>query len=459
MKKLFVKELEGDMLTPIGIYHSITGSKKCLLESSLKHEQQGRYSFIGCNPGRELVSADGATIVLEGGDSIQKEGRFLDVLSSFLQQESVHGDSPFPLVGGAIGYIGYDMIRQYEEIGGELPDCIQMPDAHLLFYQDIVVYDHILQRAYILSAGSDQEEAHFQKRAAEIAADIYRGVKPQGKKAESGATVDFNSHLSKEKFMAMVEAAKKAIVAGEVFQIVLSSRFSAPFEGDSFSFYRSLRRNNPSPYMYYIDFGDYQVVGSSPESLLKGDRETVYTNPIAGTRKRGRSPEEDGRLQSELLRNEKELAEHMMLVDLGRNDLGRVCRIGSVELVKYMLIEKYSHVMHMVSEVRGIKNPGISNEEVLASCLPAGTVSGAPKIRAMNLINQLEAEKRGLYGGAVGYFSYSGRFDFALAIRTMVVKESKAYIQAGAGIVYDSDPAAEFGEILHKAKALMEVEV
>ncbi|MFS0783835.1 anthranilate synthase component I [Bacillus sp. 1P06AnD] len=459
MKKLFVKQIEGDMLTPIGIFQSLKGRKKCLLESSLKHEQHGRFSFIGCNPHIELLSDRGNNTIRQPAGESCKEGLFLDVLKEYIEREDIQEGNRFPFIGGGVGYIGYDVIRQYEDIGGCLADDVNMPDAHMLFYQDIIVYDHIRQQVYIVSSGDAQEEAEFKERAAAIMKELSAGMLQAEETAGHGRKISFQSHRTQAEFTAIVEKAKEAIFRGDIFQIVLSLRFSTEFGGDSFSFYRRLRRHNPSPYMFYIDFEEYQIVGASPESLIKGSADTVLTNPIAGTRKRGLTEAEDTVLEEELLKDEKELAEHMMLVDLGRNDLGRVCEIGSVELVKYMLVEKYAHVMHIVSEVKGKKRPSIFNEDVLASCLPAGTVSGAPKIRAMNLINQLETEKRNVYAGAVGYFSHNGDFDFALAIRTMVVKEGKAYIQAGAGIVHDSDPQAEYEEVLNKAKALMEVEL
>ncbi|MBD3109498.1 anthranilate synthase component I [Bacillus sp. AGMB 02131] len=457
-KKVFQKQIEGDIYTPIAIFQSLPGEKKFLLESSMKHEQHGRYSFIGTNPYMEM-RAYGMEVTIQSGNEILTEnGRFLDVLEKYLPQENL-SDQPFPLMGGAVGYVGYDIIRQYEEIGEAPFDELNMPEAHLLFYSDIIVYDHISQKISIVHIGDAETEANFNERAEGIAAMIEQGPKPSSFEKISKSTIDFQSNMTQQQFEEKVKKAKEEIEKGEIFQVVLSQRFSTAFAGDPFYFYRSLRTHNPSPYMFYIDFHDYQIVGASPESLLKGDGVKIVTNPIAGTRKRGRTAEEDTVLEIELLQDEKELAEHRMLVDLGRNDLGRVCEIGSVELTKYMVIEKYKHVMHIVSEVVGSKRADISNGQVLASCLPAGTVSGAPKIRAMSIINELEKVKRGVYAGAVGYFSNHGSFDFALAIRTMIVKDGQATIQAGAGIVYDSDPDMEHNEVLNKARAFMEVEL
>ena len=457
-KKIFLKQIEGDIYTPIAIYQSLPGEKKFLLESSLKHEQHGRYSFIGANPYMEMRAKDHQVIIEDENGIRIESGAFLDALEQYLPQEQL-AKIPFPLMGGAVGYVGYDIIRQYEDIG-EIPyDELNMPEAHLLFYKDIVVYDHFTQKISIVHIGEEGMELAFNKRAENIVAAIEKGPKQPSFERIKKSSINFQSNMTQRQFEEKVMKAKEEIVKGEIFQVVLSQRFSTAFAGDPFYFYRSLRTHNPSPYMFYIDFKDYQIVGASPESLLKGDGQQVVTNPIAGTRKRGKSAEEDTELEIDLLQDEKELAEHRMLVDLGRNDLGRVCEIGSVELTKYMKIEKYKHVMHIVSEVVGKKRSDISNCKVLSSCLPAGTVSGAPKIRAMSIINELEDVKRGVYAGAVGYFSNHGSFDFALAIRTMIVKDGVAAIQAGAGIVYDSDPVMEHNEVLNKARAFMEVEL
>ncbi|MGM9926959.1 MAG: anthranilate synthase component I [Bacillus sp. (in: firmicutes)] len=456
-KKLYEMQMEGDIYTAISIFQSLPGQKKFLLESSLKHEQHGRYSFIGTNPYMEISSANNVVSVMkEDGDKTTVNTRFLDVIKQYIPDEVM--EMPLPFVGGAVGYVGYDIIRQYEEIGEMLPDELEMPEAHVMFYRDVIVYDHIQQSISIVSLDDEGKEQEFQQRVEQLKQWIQHGAKIEEPRHEK-RNISFQAHTTESEFHRMVQRAKEDILNGEIFQVVLSQRFSTKFTGDPFYFYRCLRKHNPSPYMFYVDFADYQIVGASPESLLKGDGVNVVTNPIAGTRKRGKNEEEDRALEEELLQDEKELAEHRMLVDLGRNDLGRVCEIGTVELTKYMAIEKYKHVMHIVSEVTGRKRQDINNSDVLASCLPAGTVSGAPKIRAMSIINELEKVKRNVYAGAVGYFSLHGSFDFALAIRTMIVKDEKAVIQAGAGIVYDSDPHKEFQEVMNKARAFMEVEV
>lgn len=451
--KLLRRDIEGDIYTPIGIFQSVKGKKKFLLESSLKHEQNGRFSFIGMNPYMEMKSVGNLVqIERENEPAEEVKGRFLDVVKRYMPTIQLD-NAPFPFIGGAVGYIGYDLIRQYEDIGKAVKDELSMPDAHLMFYRDVMVYDHISQMISIISLDDGTD---FNGRAEKLIRDIQTGVEAPAESEKKKYV--FRPSVTEEQFKEMVAKAKQEIVKGEIFQVVLSQRFRTEFQGDAFQFYRGLRRVNPSPYMFYLDFEEYQIVGSSPESLIKGNESTVITNPIAGTRRRGVTSKEDETLEKELLSDEKELAEHKMLVDLGRNDLGRVCEIGSIQLSKYMLIEKYKYVMHIVSEVQGKKRPDVGNTDVLAACLPAGTVSGAPKIRAMQIINELEGVKRNVYAGAVGYFSYHGSFDFALAIRTMVVKDGEAVIQAGAGIVYDSDPAKEYKETLNKAKALMEVE-
>lgn len=440
--------MNGDALTPISIFKRLMGTRKFLLESSLKHEESGRYSFVGANPVCEFRGTD--TTLMETnfqtGEITHHLGKPLDLLKHLLP--FVDEEDDFPFNGGAVGYIGYDVIAQYEDIGTPLPDKREMPDVHLLVYETIVVYDHLKQDVTILHNGPNPEllnEIRLQLEIKEVSND------------ESFKSVPFTSNRTMEQFIENVNKAKEHIIAGDIFQVVLSQRLEASFTGDPFTLYRKLRKENPSPYMFYIDFEEHVVLGASPESLLniKGNR--VTTNPIAGTRKRGTTRQEDDALQVELLKDPKELAEHRMLVDLGRNDLGRISEIGSIHLTKYMTIEKYQHVMHIVSEVCGNLRPGMHPFDALVACLPAGTVSGAPKIRAMQLIQEFETVKRGVYGGAVGYYGFNGNLDIALAIRTLVIKNDTAYVQAGAGIVYDSDPVSEYEETLHKAKSLLEV--
>ncbi|MFD0772278.1 anthranilate synthase component I [Bacillus sp. CGMCC 1.60114] len=453
---LVIQEEEGDSLTPIALYRRMKGEKNFLLESSQLHQDKGRYSYLGSNPYGEIKSI-GKEVQITINDVTEKvNGNILKELERVLAPNQV--ESPFPFCGGAVGYIGYDVIRQYEDIGEMLSDPLNIPEVHVLLYRMFVVYDHLRQKlsfVYVYQADdTDSYEGVYERLQVYKQALLHESEEHV---KELCTSLSFTSSVTEEKFYEMVKKAKEYIHAGDIFQVVLSQRLQSDFAGNPFALYRRLRTANPSPYMFYIDFQDYVVLGSSPESLLSVRDEKVMTNPIAGTRPRGKTKEEDEKIAKELLANEKEQAEHMMLVDLGRNDIGRVSEIGSVQLDKYMKIEKYSHVMHIVSEVSGTLRKNMNCFDALAHCLPAGTVSGAPKIRAMEIINELETEKRNVYAGAVGYISFSGNMDMALAIRTMVVKDEKAYVQAGAGIVYDSNPASEYEETLNKAKALLEV--
>lgn len=453
---LVIEELEGDILTPISIFQRLKGKKKFLLESSLKHEASGRYSFIGAGPVYELVAyGERTNLFSQDGRKEAIPEKPLEVLKRLIPYQVYETEKNFPFVGGAVGFVGYDVVRQYENIGPEPQDELLLPDVHFMIFEEVVVFDHLQEKVFLVgsplhpSTTLEELRERIGKRKAEI----------QTGRDEKGKPVSFSSYeasVTKEQFLEMVKKAKEYISAGDIFQVVLSQRMKAQISGDPFSFYRKLRVQNPSPYMYYLDFGDYIIAGASPESLIKAVGNKVITNPIAGTRPRGKTPEEDRRLEEELLQDEKELAEHRMLVDLGRNDIGKVSEFGSVRVEKYLQIEKYKHVMHLVSEVSGTLKKSCTPLDALISCLPAGTVSGAPKIRAMEIIDELEGLKRGPYAGAVGYLSQNGNMDFALAIRTMIIRGSKGYIQAGAGIVYDSVPEKEYEETLHKLRAFLE---
>jgi anthranilate synthase component 1 len=456
--KLFfvIDEMEGDEVTPVVLYQRLGGTKKFLLESSLIHEDKGRYSFIGSNPYLEVKSKGEEVAILSKHESVKQTGKVLDIVERLLS--FTPADSPFPFAGGAVGYVGYDIIRQYEVLGEENMDELNMPEAHLMFYKTFLVYDHKQQKVsfvYVYQPGEETPYEEVQIQLQRMKEQVLSQTAPTIPVIELKEA--FTSNVTQEEFYGMVEKAKEYIRAGDIFQVVLSQRLRTKFEGDPFGLYRRLRVTNPSPYMFYVDFEDYTVLGSSPESLLSVRGNKVTTNPIAGTRPRGATKEEDEMIAKELYGNEKEKAEHLMLVDLGRNDLGLVSEIGTVELEKFMAIERYSHVMHLVSEVSGKLKDGVTCLNALQYCLPAGTVSGAPKIRAMTIIDELENRKRSVYSGTVGYISFTGDMDMALAIRTMVVKDNEAYIQAGAGIVYDSSPEGEYTETINKAKALLEV--
>ncbi|WP_341356487.1 anthranilate synthase component I [Rossellomorea sp. y25] len=453
-----VKELNGDIFTPISLFQSLKGKKKFLLESSLKHEQSGRYSFVGSDPFLEC-KAYGNTVQLKKSSTIEVDERVGDpiqIIQNLIPSHKLKS-APFPFTGGGIGYLGYDVIRLYEDIGVTPQDELEMPDIHLMFYEKVIVFDHLEHKVFIvvMNEWTEDQTGDLDKKVKEVEAELSNVYLKTHKKNLD--RLSFHAQTSKDEFMVKVEEAKQSIGEGEIFQVVLSQRLKASFSGDPFSFYRSLRKSNPSPYMFFIDFEDYVVMGASPESLLKVQGREITTNPIAGTRRRGETLDLDRELEKELLTDEKEIAEHRMLVDLGRNDLGRVCEIGSIYLSKYLTIERYKYVMHIVSEVKGELKEEVKPLEALTNCLPAGTVSGAPKIRAMQIINELETTKRGVYSGAVGYIGVNGNLDFALAIRTMVLKDKTAYVQAGAGIVYDSDPASEYEETMNKAKSLLEV--
>lgn len=453
-QKVIFEELQGDTLTPISIFQRLSGKKKFLLESSLKHEASGRYSFIGANPAYEIQGFEEKTIVLKDGHEEVISEKPLEVLKG-LAPKLVDIPDFIPLVGGAVGFVGYDVIRHYESIGETPLDEFALPDVHFMMFEELVVFDHLQQKVFLVGVPllETTEVDHLKIRLLERKKEILTGTDHEQPLVKLSS---FEASISKEEFIEKVKQAKEYIVEGDIFQVVLSQRMKAKIEGDPFSFYRKLRIQNPSPYMYYLDFEDYIVAGASPESLIKATNNKVVTNPIAGTRPRGKTSEEDENLAKELMADEKELAEHQMLVDLGRNDIGRVSEFGTVQVDKYMVIEKYKHVMHLVSEVSGTLTNQYTPLDALIACLPAGTVSGAPKIRAMEIINELEEVKRGVYSGAIGYFSANGNMDFALAIRTMVMKGEDVYIQAGAGIVYDSVPEKEYEETLHKLKAFLE---
>ena len=457
--ELMIEEIEGDTLTPISIYQRLTGSKKFLLESSLKHENSGRFSFIGAEPFMELIGNGNSSQIKKGNETEYVLEKPLEVLKKLLPQSSTKIETLFPFIGGAVGYVGYDSIRQYENIG-EIPnDEIQTPDVHFLFFEVLVVFDHLEQKVYLVASpqkdGSTLEELQLQ--LTKTRQEIKKGTLDD--EAKEVSLTSFQAAMTKQEFVDNVQKAKTYIEEGDIFQVVLSQRLKAQIEGDPFSLYRKLRIKNPSPYMYYFDFDGYSIAGVSPESLIKVKGKQVITNPIAGTRPRGKSAADDESFATELLADEKELAEHKMLVDLGRNDLGRVCEFGTVQVTKFMQIEKYKHVMHLVSEVEGKLVEDFAPIDALTSCLPAGTVSGAPKIRAMEIINEMESCKRGIYSGAIGYVSGNGNLDFALTIRTMVIKGNQAYIQAGAGVVHDSIPEKEYEETIHKLKMFLGGEI
>ncbi|MGD6802910.1 anthranilate synthase component I [Rossellomorea vietnamensis] len=456
--RFHTREINADELTPISVFKKLRGRRKFLLESSLKHQKSGRYSFLGSNPFFEF-KADGREMTevhFNSGEISHSEGEPFEKLKRMFSGTSgIKQD--FPFEGGAVGYIGYDNIRHFENIGRLPENALEMPDIHLMYYEKIIVFDHLENKVIMLAAqGFDKKANQKPEEMLDEMEESIRQIETVQDECDPGR-LSFQSQLSREQFLAMVDEAKEQVLAGEIFQVVLSQRFKSEFSGDAFTYYRKLRKSNPSPYMFFIDFEDYVVLGTSPESFIKVQGRTVTANPIAGTRRRGLDDHEDRGLEIELKEDEKELAEHRMLVDLARNDLGRVCEPGSITLTKYMMVERYKYVMHLVSEVEGKLHPSVDSMDVITASLPAGTVSGAPKIAAMKIINELESCKRGVYSGTVGYISVNGDIDMALAIRTMVVKDEYAYVQAGAGVVYDSEAEKEYEETINKAKALIEV--
>lgn len=472
-----------DLLTPVAAHLALRepGGFGFLLESVEGGERLGRYSFLGRRP-YLVVEARGERTLLRrpyaGGDgapALEVQGDVFSVLRELLAdvaEVKLHDLPPF--TGGAVGMIGYDAVRLLEHLPDAPPDDLDTPDALWAFYDSVVAFDHITHRLILmatvfLEAETDPHAAYAraQMRLDELEADLGRQAPRPTAEIAIDTEAAASSH-TRESFGAMVRRAKQHIFEGDIFQVVLSQRFAVPFEGDPFVLYRALRQANPSPYLFFLDFEDeggnaVVLAGSSPEALVRVQQRRAEILPIAGTRARGATPEEDGELAVELYADEKEQAEHLMLVDLGRNDLGRTCRPGTVQVERFAAVERFARVMHLVSSVRGEVAEARGPLEVIAGCFPAGTVTGAPKVRAMQLIDALEPVRRGLYAGAVGYIDFSGNTDTCITIRTMLIRHDApgarrgtVYVQAGAGIVADSEPDLEFLETQNKARALFD---
>jgi anthranilate synthase component 1 len=438
-----------------------------LLESAEQGQRMGRYSFIGLRPRSVLRWS-----LADGGDpyalaAAAVAGRRQAPLADGAGGAVGPGAVGPPFKGGAVGYFGYDLVRTVEPLGDPNPDELGLPDMALMLSDLLVIFDHLKHTVTILANADLDAEPDIERAYAAAAATIAEvRTRLQGPVPREGRGTDgtgqgrelpsFQSNMQRGEFEGMVARIVRYVHAGDAFQVVPSQRWSAEVPVQPFSIYRGLRAVNPSPYMYFLDFGDFQVVGASPEPLLTVSERHVLTKPIAGTRPRGATPEEDRRIAVELLADEKERAEHVMMVDLGRNDLGRVCEYGSVVVDDLMEIETYSHVMHIVSSVSGTLREGVDALDALRSVLPAGTLSGAPKVRAMQIIDELEPIKRGGYGGAIGYLSYAGDLDTAIHIRTVVVKDGVAHVQAGGGTVADAQPAYEYEESVAKSRAVMQ---
>lgn len=468
---LIVRELPADLETPTSVYMKLRGSgPSFLLESVIGGKQVARYSFIGVQPRRAYIFGTEFVEIRDlrqGGVeylSLDQNWGPLDVLKLALQScpfESIPGLPP--LTGGLVGYLGYELMRYFEPSVG-LYRQTALPDAIFLQAETLVVFDHAYQKLLLIGV-SHPDDPEFSPDRVGAQLDVIEQRLNIDLSAPKNLAISTGSHelisnLSQEQFTQAVMAAKEQIRAGEIFQVVLSQRLSTETNAEPFEIYRALRRVNPSPYMFFFDFDDLagpeplRLIGASPEMHARLVGNVASVRPIAGTRRRGETPGDDAQLEQELLTDAKEMAEHVMLVDLGRNDLGRVCQYGTVHVSEQMMVERYSHVMHIVSHVQGKLRPEFDALDLLRATFPAGTVSGAPKIRAMQIIHELEPGPRGPYAGAIGYFSYDGAMDTCIAIRTMVMRGKRVEIQAGAGIVADSQPDCEYQETLNKAKAL-----
>jgi anthranilate synthase component 1 len=450
----------GDCETPVSAFlklRALAPDQPAFLLESAEHGSVGRWSFIGVRPRQVLRWS-----LVDGGDpyalAAQATARFKQA-----DLDLGGGASQPPFAGGAVGFFGYDLVRTVEPLGEPKPDPLGLPDMALMLSDALVIFDHLKHTVTIL-ANVDLTQGRSLQEAYEVASETIAEIrdtlagpvpKPRPLHASPRSMPQFESNMPREQFESMVSRIIEYIYAGDAFQVVPSQRFSAPSPVEAFSIYRGLRAVNPSPYMYFLDFGDFQVAGASPEPLLTVTGRQVSTRPIAGTRPRGADAAQDERIARELMEDPKERAEHVMLVDLGRNDLGRVCEAGSVKVDTLMSVETYSHVMHIVSSVSGTMREDVSAMDALRSVLPAGTLSGAPKVRAMQIIDELEPIKRGGYGGAIGYLSYNGDLDTCIHIRTVVVKDGIASIQAGGGTVAEARPDYEYEESVAKSKAVL----
>jgi anthranilate synthase component I len=465
----FVDDLE----TPVSAFLKLRGDGPAFLLESAEQGRLGRWSFLGFRPRSILRWWDG--LLSEwGADSAAESGQgappdrtaeapdpYAAVAEYLGRYEIAEPDELPPFAGGAVGFFGYDLVRTVEPLKAPNPDPIGLPDMALMISDVLVAFDHqrhevtLIANAFTEDGGIEAAYARAVEAIEEVR-ELMRGsaeAKPE-RNPFDGEAVQFQSNMSREQFEGTVSRIIEYVRAGDAFQVVPSQRFTAPAPVEAFSIYRGLRTVNPSPYMYFLDFGDFEIAGASPEPLVKVTGRRVETRPIAGTYPRGADEEEDRRQAERLLQDPKERAEHVMLVDLGRNDLGRVCEYGSVNVDELMVVETYSHVLHIVSQVSGTLRVPVSPMDVLRSVLPAGTLSGAPKVRAMQIIDELEPHKRGPYGGAVGYLSYTGDLDTAIYIRSVVVKDGLVHVQAGGGTVADAQPAYEYNESVNKAKAV-----
>jgi anthranilate synthase component 1 len=461
------QELLMDLETPLSFFKRLERDRySFLLESVEGSERWARYSFLGTRPQRIFKAQGNRVTIIENGKTQTRVAdeplKILEELLKDCRPVAVPGVPPF--FGGALGYVSYDAVEQFHEIVNDKKDPLGMPEIFFVFVQTLVAFDNLKHTIKVIDNARVGEGANLRRaydqsvgRIRKIISSLQkkpRGIEPRDL-SEGTGTRKFRSNLTQEGFKKAVIKAKEYIKAGDIIQAVLCQRLETETETDPFEIYRALRFINPSPYMFYLELEDLRVIGSSPETMVRLTGDTIELRPIAGTRPRGATPEEERELEADLLADPKERAEHIMLVDLGRNDVGRVAAIGSVEVNELMAIERYSHVIHIVSNVRGKLAADKTPFDLFVSAFPAGTVSGAPKIRAMQIISELEPQKRGLYAGAIGYFGYNGNLDTCIVIRTIVMKGKKVFIHAGAGIVADSDPASEYQETLNKARAML----
>ncbi|MDH4095952.1 MAG: anthranilate synthase component I [Betaproteobacteria bacterium] len=466
-----VMESRADLYTPLAVYLKLAGGPySYLLESVVGGERFGRYSFIGL-PCAERIEARGTTVRrllrdARGADVCLEEaqGDPLGFVRAYLARHRVApapGTLKFP--GGLAGYFGYEMVRHVEPtaLGAPKPDALGTPDMLLLVSDELAVVDNVMGKLHLVVYADPRQPqalrgalARLETLRARLAAPLPEHV-VLAQPGAAAAAAQLRRSVSEEQFLAAVRRSKEYIFAGDCMQVQISQRTSRDFGAPPIALYRALRGLNPSPYMFYFDFGDHHVIGASPEIMVRVAGDRITLRPIAGTRPRGATPEDDARIAAELLADPKERAEHVMLIDLGRNDVGRVAAIGSVRVTEQMVVERYSHVMHIVSNVEGRLRPGLDALDVFRASFPAGTVTGAPKVRAMQIIDELEPVKRGVYSGAVGYLGFNGDMDVAIAIRTAVVKDRQLHVQAAAGVVADSDPMSEWQETQHKARAIL----
>jgi anthranilate synthase component I len=457
------REIMADLETPVASFLKLNrGEFSFLLESVEGGEKWGRYCFLGGEPSIIFQSKGSRVEITRNGHSEVQEGVDpLDVLKRLMgEYHPVEVEGLPRFFGGAVGYLTYDMVRFFERLPDQTCDDLNVPDSMFMITDTIVIFDHMLQKIKVVSnalVDGPPEKAYQQAivKIEQLIARLQQSIPSRPARQLPSGPLTLTSNFTKEAYERVVERAKEYIRAGDIIQVVPSQRLEASIDVDPFDIYRALRTVNPSPYMFYLKFRDLRLVGSSPEVNVRLEGSLIELRPLAGTRRRGRNVAEDLEITAELMQDPKERAEHIMLVDLGRNDVGRVSKIGSVKVTELLQVEKYSHVMHLVSHVVGELAEGKDCYDVMRATFPQGTVSGAPKIRAMEIIEELEPTKRGPYAGAVGYFSYSGNMDTCIALRTMTVKGNRAYLQAGGGVVADSIPELEYEETLNKARALM----